>query len=237
MILPGDSGGSFACKNSDDQWVHMGQNSAMSYNYESLIAPAHLARKFVDLEKITETSPSQKKDLKKIKIKLKIKSLTTSAQSLLNKGRKELDLATEALTKLTMYSELNLEALDLLELDTSLENTKTRLESLYEKQFEENKKYFVTKFTHISKTKSSQLLNSGPTEVEDYDRERLAQFSVLNVGDNPSNQFTIKTISDDKAFGSLKVQGTTQHYGCVAMILCRKKIVTDVVVNLKDLRL
>jgi hypothetical protein len=238
MVLPGDSGGSFACKNKKNEWIHLGQISAVSYNYESLIAPAHLSRTFLKLNE-PKTESLKQYETKKQAFKVKVSFLVESADHLNKKGRIDLDLVQIIKRKLAQISKINLTQKNISENRDKLSSIKIKLNLLYRNQFKIDEKYFVKNFTNIKTTQSTVLSQNGKAEISEYDFERLSHYSVFNVGDNPSNQFTIDSIDleNGTAFGLLKVQGTTQHYGCIAMILCRKKIISNVSVRLEDLRL
>lgn len=54
LVEPGDSGGSLACKNEFDQWVHLAQVSGRKHNYVSFFAPTDVLAPFIQ----SEFSPS-----------------------------------------------------------------------------------------------------------------------------------------------------------------------------------
>lgn len=236
MIVPGDSGGSFACKDTHGDWVHIGQSSGMSFNYESLFAPAYNALALVPLntskrnwtqqiemersDKIIRYGQYLRERLSKLKTKAPelnetVLPLTARIDQALAQLTKENINHTRALIKAIERSMLQVSSTLILP----------------------GQSYAVKVFSNIAPKTGFRLTNHrevyGGTAESEF--ARYKQYKVLNVGDNSATRFIVERVQKGIAYGTLDVRGTTQHYACFEFMICRAHELHNVAIKTTDL--
>lgn len=197
LVEPGDSGGSLACLNPDDErWTHIAQISGRTMQGVSLLAPVYLFQSELKTYNVFN-HPPQGLDLE-------------------TRWKKDDEfLATQHCLKVLERSRAKVKDADVQSYSDCQEKQKEFIKSKFFSGEEVKVRLKTYSLVELDQREDMIILNG------QRDPERLfRKENPFTTVDHNFNQFTVTSINGDRVTGDLKIFGYSENFGCNENILC-----------------
>jgi hypothetical protein len=215
LVEPGDSGGSLACKNKNEEWVHLAQVSGRNFKYFSFFAPTDVIAPYIDdivFDPATQDTATRERWL------------------------------DEDLRRDLQFCERNYKRLMDEEFIATLPLDQAKMECEHEMLQDAIARYdsgesVVAKlkpFTLVQLTQNEQSIRSQNTlHIQRY----LTGPNPFSITDHAYTQLTITSIDleNQTARGVLRAFGGPDYFACLENVICDSGEFDGVVIALEDL--
>lgn len=235
VVVPGDSGGSLACQDQQKQWVHVAQISGVGMQYDSVLAPAHLAAELIQplvrtkitkMQRLSESVVRVKQYTRALQVKIKRKKLPAFYGAVLSKVSKT---QIRLLVNGRASSQTALAALRYFA---------SRLDAVAAQKVRSGGTYWLDAYSDVFKLPGFHISRGRMVDASTYayDQERFARYQALSIADIDVSQFAVRRVDGEFAYGDLSVPFVTSQYKCHNMAICRQQTLHNVKVSIHRLR-
>lgn len=217
LVEPGDSGGSLACLDQTQGWVHLAQVSGRTMSAESLFAPVYLFSEELELLQVSSID-SKHANLQQI-----------SQRWIKEDQKKELE---QCLISHRVFVKDDFVTTDDLQAD-ALRCVRDQVQQLRTKLSEQDEVILRIRpysLIEVEQKRESILISHRPSIERILNGEN--PFSTV---DHQFMQFKVRNIDSEFAYGDVNIFGYTEYFNCSENILCDGGLYKNIKVKIADL--